>query len=51
MSLQPRDLAAALVYFVAFGASLAVLSRGSGFDPGEALAGLVVFGLGFSVIA
>ena len=51
LGLHARTIAAAVLYAVAYGASLAWLSRGGGFDPGEALTGLIVFGLGFSAIA
>ena len=51
LGLHARTIAAAVLYAVAYGASLAWLSRGGGFDPGEALTGLLVFGLGFSAIA
>jgi membrane protease YdiL (CAAX protease family) len=42
---------AALLYGAAYAGSLAVLSTQPGFDAGEALAVLVVFGLGYSAAA
>jgi membrane protease YdiL (CAAX protease family) len=46
-----RALAALAVYALLYIGSLAWLSRSSGFETGEALGGLIVFGLGFSLAA
>lgn len=51
MSFAVRAIGAALAYILVYGAALAWLARDSGFDPGEAVMGLVVFGLGFSAVA
>lgn len=51
MTFTVRAIGAALAYILIYGAALVWLSRGSGFDPGEAIMGLVIFGLGFSAVA
>jgi membrane protease YdiL (CAAX protease family) len=51
MTFAVRAIGAALAYILIYGLALAWLARGPGFDPGEAVMGLVVFGLGFSAAA
>lgn len=53
MTLSPRVMAvgAIVLYALAYGGSLAVLGRDPGFEAGESLAVLLIFGLGFSAAA
>ena len=51
MTKDSRAVGALVLYAAAYGGSFAVLRGASDFEPGEALAVLVIFGLGFSVAA
>jgi uncharacterized protein len=51
MTWSPRAAAAIAAYAVLYAGSLAWLARVPGFEAGESLATLLVFGLGFSLVA
>jgi membrane protease YdiL (CAAX protease family) len=51
MKLSPRAIAALVLYAGIYGGSVAVLSAEPDFEAGEALAVMLIFGLGLSVVA
>ena len=51
MTKTSRAVGAVVLYAAVYGSSVAVLRGASGFEPGEALAVMLIFGLGFSVVA
>lgn len=51
MTIASRAAGALLLYAAAYGASVAVLSRAPEFQAGEALAVMLIFGIGFSLAA
>jgi membrane protease YdiL (CAAX protease family) len=48
---RPRAIAAVLIYAALYALALARLARTPGFDTGESLATMLIFGVGFSAIA
>jgi membrane protease YdiL (CAAX protease family) len=51
MTITSREVGALAVYAGAYGGSVSVLRHAPGFEAGEALAVMLVFGVGFSVVA
>lgn len=51
MRLSPRALGAVVLYALVYAAALGWLARAPGFEAGESLGVLLVFGLGYSLIA
>lgn len=51
MTFSSRAIGAVLLYALAYGGSLVVMSQSPGFEAGESVGVLLIFGLGFSAIA